>query len=88
MEFYELKNKVIDQGGEHHFFDPDTLKFFGERLSDMKVLKNKVQVTDVCGEVHTCYCVSAKRRKNWNGPCKPYTHYHYFDVETFHHITV
>ena len=87
MEFYELKNKIIDQGKETHFFDADTLRFFGERLSEMRVLKNTVEITDVCDNKHTCYCIAAKRRKNWNGPSKPYTHYHYFDVETFQHVT-
>jgi hypothetical protein len=86
MELWELKNKIVDVGGETHFFDHDTLKFFGETLSSMKVLKNTVEITDVCGEVHTCYVISAKRSKNAFGSCKPYTYYHYFDVNTFHHV--
>ena len=86
MTFYELKNKVIDTGRETHFFDADTLKFFGERLSDMRLLKGTVAITDICDEKHECYCVSVKRRKNAFGPCKPYTHYHYFDANTFRHV--
>ena len=86
MEFWQLKNKIELIGGESHFFDHDTLKCFGERLSDMRVLKCIVQITDICGEVHECYCVSATRRKNWNGNCKPYKYYHYFDTTTFHHV--
>lgn len=87
MEFYELKNKIETIGGEHHFFDRDTLKFFGERISDMRVLKDTVKIKDVCGNEHTCYIISATRRKNAFGTCKPYKYYHYFDTETFEHVT-
>jgi len=86
MEFWELKNKITDIGKETHFFDPDTLKFFGERLSDMRLLKDKMEITDICGEKHTCYVVSVTRRKNAFGSCKPYKYYHYFDVDTFQHV--
>ena len=87
MEFYELKSKIETKGGESHFFDHDTLKFFGERLSEMRLLKDKVEITDICGEKHTCYVISATRRKNAFQSCKPYKYYHYFDVNTFQHIT-
>lgn len=86
MEFWELKNKIINKGGESHFFDPDTLKFFGERLSEMKVLKDTFKITDVCGEEHECFCISVTRRKNAFGACKPYKYYHYFDTTTYKHV--
>jgi len=87
MEFWELKEKIENKGGESHFFDHDTLKFFGERLSDMRVLKDTVNITDYSGDVHECYVISVTRRKNAFGPCKPYRFYHYFDVNTYQHIT-
>ena len=87
MEFYELKNKIESIGGEHHFFDHDTLKFFGERLSEFKLLKGTSEITDICGNKHTCYVVSAIRRKNYRGSCKPYAYHHYFDADTFQHVT-
>lgn len=86
MKFYELKNKIETIGGEHHFFDHDTLKFFGECLSSMDVLKNTVKNTDVCGDIHNCYVISVTRRKNAFGQCKPYKFHHYFDTETFQHV--
>lgn len=86
MEFWQLKQNIETIGNEKHFFDNDTLKFFGERLSDMRVLQKLATITDVCGESHECYIVSAKRRKNWNGTCKPYTCYHYFDSTTFNRV--
>lgn len=66
-----------------HFFDRDTLKFFGERISDMRVLKGTVKVTSVSGDVHTCYMLSSLQRKAPGGPKRTY---HYFDTETFDHI--
>ena len=33
-----------------HFFDRDTLKFFGETVSSMRLLKGTVKVTDSMGE--------------------------------------
>ena len=86
MNFNELKYNVQTKGGESHFFDRDTLKFFGECLSDMRLLKTTYVITDVCGEKHNCYCVSVTRRKNAFGHCMGYKYYHYFDMETFHHI--
>ena len=86
MTFYQLKNKIETAGGENHFFDHDTLKFFGERLSEMRLLKDTVEITDVCGEKHTCYVISATRRKNVFKSCKPYAYHHYFDTTTFQHV--
>ena len=88
MNVYELKNKHLEKNPGSHFFDYDTLKFFGEAFSRMRVLKNTVTKTDVCGEKHECYVVSATRTKNWRGSCKPYTHYHYFDVETLTAVVI
>lgn len=88
MNIYELRNKHLEKNPGSHFFDYDTLKFFGEAFSRMRVLKNTVTITDVCGEKHTCYVVSATRTKNWRGSCKPYTHYHYFDVETLTDVII
>lgn len=88
MTIYELKNRYLEKNPGSHFFDPDTLKFFGEALSRMRVLKKTVTVTDISGEVHECYVVSATRTKNWNGPCKPYVYYHYFDVNTLRDVSI
>ena len=46
--------KLVDiYQGKHpggHFFDRDTLKFFGERLSDMRVLSETETIKDCSGE--------------------------------------
>lgn len=82
MTIYELKRLHLTAHPNSHFFDNDTLKFFGEALSRMRVLKNTATVKDVCENKHTCYVVSATRIKDWNGLCKPYTQYHYFNIDT------
>lgn len=69
-----------------HFFDPDTLKFFGERPSEMRLLKDTVSVTDVCGEKHECYVVSSVQRPG--PPLRKRRKYHYFDVATFEDVPV
>lgn len=86
MEFYELKAKIETIGGETYFFSADTLRFFGESLSSMRLLKGTSLVTDIYGNKKTCHVISAKRRKNAFGPCKPYTVYHYFDTTSFQRI--
>lgn len=63
---------------------------FRSKLLELKKTKeNKtVMITDISGNEHQCYVVSATRTKDWNGPCKPYTHYHYFDVDTLENVSM
>ena len=68
-----------------HFFDADTLRFFGERRSEMRVMKDIETVTDISGEKHRAYCLSSLQRKAPGGPRRAY---HYFDAETFDHIVM
>lgn len=88
MNIYELRSEHLSHYPNSHYFDSDTLKFFGEAMSRMKVLKKTVEVTDVCGEKHNCYVVSAIRNKNAFGSCEPYTYYHYFDTTTFDNVAM
>lgn len=66
-----------------HFFDRDTLKFFGERISEMIVWKNTVTVTDNHGKNHTCYVLSTLQRNHPSGKQRAY---HYFDSITFDEV--
>ena len=74
-EFIRHYNKV--NGG--HFFDHDTLKFFGETRSSMRVYKGTYEITDICGNAHTCYKISTYQRKYPGGARRTYK---YFDVAT------
>lgn len=63
-----------------HFFSPDTLKFFGERRSEMRLLKATEKVKDISGHMHNAYVLSSMQRLT--GRRK----YHYFDTETLKEI--
>ena len=86
MTIYQFINKYEEKHPGNSFFHQEELKFFGEALSRMRVLKRKKVVTDSLGEERTCIVVSATRHKDWSGPCKPYTYHHYFDAETLERI--
>lgn len=83
MTVYELKSRYLEKHPNGHFFDPETLKFFGETLSSMRVLRGFVQKKDSMGEMHTCVCLS-KLSKDFMG--KKRRNYAYFDVDTFEHV--
>jgi len=65
-----------------YFFRRNTLIFFGERISDMRILKETATITDYDG-AHECYVLSSLQRKYPGGPRRKY---HYFDVDTLEHI--
>ena len=83
MEVYELMSKYRQKNPHGHFFDSDTLRFFGERVSEMRVLKGTVKKTDIDGEQHECYILSTLQRKH---PIRPTRVYHYFDSITFNQV--
>ena len=79
----QLINGYKQNRPDGHFFDDDTLKFFGERKSDMKVSRDLVKVKDYRGNEHTCYELKTKQRK---APGGPKDSYHYFDTTTFDEV--
>jgi hypothetical protein len=83
MSPYELKELHLEYHPDSHFFDYDTLKFFGESMSTMKVLKETEDIRDSMGELHTCYVLSKLSRKYPTGPRRTYA---YFDVDTLDYI--
>lgn len=78
MTVYRLKEEYQKNHPEGHFFDHDTLKFFGERESEMRVLKQKANI-----DGRECYILSSLQRKYPGGPRRIW---HYFDTETFDNI--
>ena len=83
MNIYTLKKMHEAMHPNSHYFDRDTLKFFGERMSSMSVLKNVVKIKDMYGNEHETYCVSSLQR---NAPGGPQRYYSYFDTSTFERI--
>ena len=68
---------------DSHFFDSETLKFFGETVSSMRLLKGTVNVADIMGEEHNCYVLSSLQKKCPAGLRRAH---HYFDVDTLEHV--
>ena len=70
---------------EGHYFDPETLKFFGERVSDMRLLKKTVKIKDILGVEHEAYVISRLQRNYPGGARRTYA---YFDVNTLNDIII
>lgn len=80
-----LIDAYYEKNPHGHYFDHDTLKLFGERVSEMRLLKKKETITDVSGVKHECYVLSSLQRKH---PCGPRREYTYFDVDTLDDVVV
>ena len=83
MTAYTLMARHNEEHPYSHFFDKETLSFFGERLSEMRVLKDTTVIKDVTGQDHICYVLSSLQRKAPGGPKRTY---HYFDVNNYDHV--
>ena len=70
---------------EGHYFDPETLNFFGERVSDMRLLKKTVKVKDISGVEHEAYVISRLQRNHPGGPRRTRA---YFDIYTLDNIII
>lgn len=60
---------------DSHFFSKETLRFFGERISEMRVLKGTVTI-----DGHECWMLSSRQRNAPEGVKQ--RRYHYFDINT------
>jgi hypothetical protein len=81
MNVYDLREKT--RKTEPHFFDHDTLKWLGESMSTMRVLKDTTSITDWSGEAHQCVVLSKLSRKYPGGARRTYA---YFDTTTWEQI--
>ena len=81
--FYESGNYGIIRKGEDLYINRETLKFFRERLSDMRLRKTIVVREDYQGKKHDCYVISRLQRNHPNGPRRTLA---YFDVDTLENI--
>lgn len=80
--YNQLKTAYYNKHPHGHFFDYATLKWFGERESDMRLLKSKAKIKAWDGE-HICYVLSSYQRKHPLGARRVH---HYFDIETLEDI--
>lgn len=81
----DLRVAYYDAYPDGHFFDHDTLKFFGERYSEMRLLKDTVVIEDSLGAKHECYVVSSRQRPPMGQPRRVH---HYFDVNTMDNVNM
>ena len=79
----QLISEYQSKHPDGHFFDRDTLQFFGETVSSMRLSKNTVQVKDSSGDEHEAYALSRLQRNYPGGARRTYA---YFDVETLDDI--
>ena len=77
----KLKEELEKRGS--YYFSDETLRFFGERLHDMYILKHTETIKDDQGVDHECYVLS-KISKDWSG--KRFRNYDYFDIKTFERV--
>lgn len=83
MNVYTLRDRYYQNNPDGHFFDHDTLKFFGETMSSMRVLTKTDKIRGYDGTVHECYCFSTLQRKYPGGARRAY---HWFDINTYDEI--
>lgn len=81
MTVYKLINMHNMKHLDSHFFDRDTLRFFGERISEMRVLKQVEIIKDWRGNEHKCYVLSSIQHNAPEGVEK--RKHHYFDIDSF-----
>ena len=74
MTVYQLKT-LHDIHSSYHFFSRENLKFFGERLSEMRVFSQKMNISG-----KSSWILSTYQRKD---PAGPRRHYYAFDAENF-----
>lgn len=82
MTIYQFVNEYNKKVGDY-YFSADTLAFFGERLSDMRILKKHAIKTDFYEIEHECFVLS-KVSKDFTG--RMYRNYDYFDINTYERI--
>lgn len=83
MNVEGLKHRHLERHPKSHFFDEETLEFFGEDIEEMIVLPGIVEMQDCMHEDHSCYVLSSLQRKHPMGARRVY---HYFDTRTFEHV--
>ncbi len=75
----EFIKAYYEKNPDGHYFDPETLKFFGECLSEMRLLKKTVKIKDISGKEYEAYVISRLQRNHPGGPRRTYA---YFDADT------
>ncbi len=80
----KLIEEYYENNPDGHFFDEETLGFFGERVDEMRVEDETEIVEAWDGKEHECY-VLVTYQHNAPSFCPAFA-YHYFDVNNFERV--
>lgn len=84
---YSLISAYQKAKPEGFYFDSDTLDFWGEKVSEMRLGKELYQVIDDYDDsAHWCYRLTTYQRDPFTNGKR--LHVVYFDVDTFEDFTV
>jgi len=83
MTVSELANKHKRMNPNSHYFSDRTLKWFGEKLEDMHLLDDTVNIKTSTNEIRECYVLVRLQREHPDGPMRTHA---YFDVETLGNV--
>jgi len=67
----ELKYRV-EQGPDRYFFTRDTMRFFGDTMSNYGVRSNPVEVTTPSGDVVPCWVLYRRRPVKYGAQSNAY----------------
>lgn len=82
MSVQELIDKYYEYHPDGHFFDEETLAFFGEEINEMILQPYTEEIETWDGEKHKCFVLHSYQH---NAPSPDY-YVHYFDINNFDHI--
>ena len=85
MTAYELRRKYKENNPDGHYFDVNTLRFFGEDMESMEVQKDLETVKDYRGKEHLCYVLVSLQRNHPDGETWVK---HYFDSQTYDYLPI
>lgn len=80
MTVRELIKEYKRTHEDEHFFDTNTLNYWGEKINKMRISSEIKNVKDFDGTIRQCYMISVNQDK---APTQPFKVRHYFEVSTF-----
>ena len=84
MTVNELRRNALFLAKNPYFFSPETLAFFGTKLSKCYIYRRTEVITTSTGEKVEAFCM---RVNNENAPTlEQRTAYYYFDANTFERV--
>ena len=86
MTVSRLKFRIKEHHPDDHYFDRETMKFFGNRESEMYVHKKPIRLLCNDGKTRTAWVLKRVNRRDAFKDCAPFVSYDYFDTRTFRRL--